>query len=290
MNLLIDKRDQEHAVEENDMQDALFAGLNADGKQDEVRAKPFVPPAKRKSSLGFILAAILVLAAAAVIVYYGFYRKGVQLPLSSKQDNGRQQQEEASPETAEQAESIATPSEGTATQNEQFTSCIRTAPVIMAELAKAVNNGAGIQALFFDEGSFSAELKSPDAAALYQSIAGSLGPDIKLTSSQPKAGQNALIAGTFVSRPEKSGVALSNVDLEVLLRDMADEIGAQVMSLTISNVSQGQAVFLRLSGSFDLCRQYLQQLSQQKFSVTVSKLLLMPGQNGNYAFILKFYL
>jgi len=287
MNLLIDKRDQEHSFEENDMQDALFAGLNADVQHDESRTSTLIPPAKRKGSIGIILSAVLVLAVAMVIVYYGFYKKSIQIPLLSKQDNGRQVKEEAPPESAEE---VAASAEGTTAQNENLTSCIRMAPIIMDELAKVVTNDVGIEALFFDEGSFSAELKAPDAAGVYRSIAAALGPDITLTSSEPKAGQNALIAGTFVSQPAKSGATYSNVDLEVLLRDISDGIGSQVMSLTISNAAQGQTVFLRLSGTFDMCRQYLKQLSRQDFSITVSKLLLMPGQGGNYAFILRFYL
>jgi len=290
MNLLIDKRDQEHSFEENDMQDALLAGLNADEQQDEIRTNTLAPAAKRKSPLGIILTAILVLAAAVVIVYYGFFKKSIQLPLLSKQDNGRQLKEEASPTSAEQSGEISSSTGETASQNANLTSCIRMAPRIMNELARSVGNGASIEALFFDEGSFSVELKAADAASVYRTVASGLGADITLTSSEPKSGQNALIAGTFVSQPTKSGATLSNIDLEVLLRDMAEETGLQVTSLTISNAGQGQTVFLRLAGTFDRCQLYLKRLSQQSFSITVSKLLLMPGQDGKYAFILRFYL
>ncbi len=292
MNLLVDKREQELPAEDKQMQDAFMAGLNAEEEPFEVDKKSISTHSKSKSPLGVILVAVLVFIAAFVVVYFGYYKNKVQAPGSTTEIAREGGSQTADAADVASADETATVDEGAAVAANQ-TSCIIVASDVMKEIAGVLANGARIEAMFFDEGSFSAEISAPsgsEAVNIYNTIKNNLGSEITLTSSQPLSGRNALIAGTFNSTPNRTGSEISNIDLEMKLRDIADEVGAVVSSLNISNAAQGQTVFLKLSGTFDACQQFLQRLSQQNLSITVSKLLLMPGQNGNYAFILRFYL
>ena len=294
MNLLNDKREQELSVNDNSMQNALFESLNNESQEPTSFPQPKQTRAK-KSLLGPILAAILVFVAAFVIVYYGFYKKSFRIPSFSKPESTEQSSDSTASvnedDNTDDPESVA--STDHVVSSVAAKSCIQIAPEIMNSVAAVLGPNKIINALFFDEGSFSAEISASstaEAATIYRTMESSLGEEITLTSSAPQVGQYALIAGTFASSPTSGKSTISSVDLEEKLRELAEDSAAMVASVNISTTAQGQSVFLKLDGSFDACRQFLQRLARQNLSLTVSKLLLMPGQNDKYAFVLRFYL
>ena len=294
MNLRIDKREQEHPVDDHGMQNGLLDSLNEDREQQRDFPVSKFAPAK-KGVLGPIIAAVLVFAAALVIVYYGFYKKSIRLPFLSG-PKSTEQTAAVESLTADEDNvvdsTVLTTSENSRDSGKQR-SCIQIAPEIMNSIAGILGPEVRLNALFFDEGSFSAEINAPgtaEATTIYNSLSNSLSSDITLTSSPPRTGQNALLAGVFVSNPNSGAGAISSVELEQKLRDIAEESLAIVASVNISSSAQGQTVFLKLDGTFDDSRQFLQRLSQLNLGITVSKLLLMPGQNNDYSFVLRFYL
>ena len=295
MNLLVDKREQEFSFEDAKEQSSLMESLNQDREPGAEFDKP-KSPASKKSLLGPILTTILIFAAAFVVVYFGFYKKSVKWPLfpkneSAEQTSLEQKTQDEGSDVADNAQESTSQPGGEEFADSQY--CVDIAPGIISVIHSVLSSTVKVNTIFFDEGSFSAELiasNETEAASVYRTMGAALGDKITLTSNEPRSGRSALIAGTFATAARGNATDISSIELEEKLRDMADEAGARVASVTISKSGQDQTVFLKLEGSIGNCQQFLQLLRQQNLAITVSKLLLFPAISGEYTFILRFYL
>ncbi len=286
MNLLHDKREQER----NHHKD--FSELESEPLFSEEKTKPELPPKRRgqkKKRLGMgILGAILLLVVAVVIIYFGFYK-----PKQTIIDEPGIVSDNLQTEQADQQE----PARKVLREQEQPTgselSSIAMAATILQRVQQNLEGGDQLGTLVLDEGSFSAEITSnsvDNAMAVYDRLIQSLPSEISITSTQPTAGRNVLISGTFPV-PESAPSQTEKNNLRSVVDTIADQHAVTVTSFTMDEQAGGRAfIFLKINASISRCQQFLQTMSQQVSGIQVSKLILMPAGNDDFTCVLRFYI
>lgn len=291
MNLLRDKRDDERPLEttsEGSLSEDQFQPAEA-----RIKEKPVQKREKSKNTLSTLLIAAAIFIIAILVTYFGFYKQkeGGELPgaaTTAEIDSSETIVESGSP-----AETTA--SDVTQTQTRQAApgeSSLKTASDVMQNIQNALGSGR-VTAFFLDDGSFSAEVDAAsvdEATGIYNAVKSALPAHASLTSSAP-TGPNALIAGAFDAGSVSQPSGLSKDEIDSALRQLSNDAGTTVSSLAIDAPAGEQSfIVMRVTGSFEICRIFVEKLSQKSWNVSVSKLILLPGVGDGYTFVLRFYM
>ncbi len=284
MNLLHDKREQERN------QQSGFSEIESESLFNEDKARQESPsrPAKKRSGIS-IVATLLVLAIAVFIIYFGFY-KPKQAPIG---ETGIVSDEVPSETTLEQKPPQQEQGQASAQQSATTTqsSSIAMAATILQRIQESLQAGDVIGTMVFDEGSFSAEITSSsvdNAMSVYDRLVQALPSGVTVTSTQPTAGQNVLVSGTYsVAQVPPAQVD----DLESIVNTIAEQHAVDISSFTMNAQAEGRSfIFLKLNAGLANCQQFLQTLSQQVAGIQVSKLILMPSGNEDFTCVLRFFI
>ena len=277
MNLLVDKREQEQPSKENNLDSSLSKDSH---------------PKKKLKILPVIVAfvALIVIAGAIVI----FTRFDV---LRSPATKGSADSTFIESGTEEENAARRRSSEEELTDSESApmdtgVSCAAFAGRVMQNVEAVLMPGQTVNSLFFDETSFSGEILTSsleEAQTVYSKLAGWFTDGITLTSSQPRSGQTVLLSGTYQAATLEPDVSVSDADIESQLRDVASRVGTSITSLSIDQGSEKTTVFMRQNGSLQECQQFLVNFNQLPYGINVSKIIILPSQDTNYTFVLRFY-
>lgn len=297
MNLLRDKRDKEKPIDAADFSPVAseepFPESSPTSEEPRFEKKP-----ERKSKLGTLFMALVILVAAVLITYFGFYKPkegGVvseSPPSLSQVDSTDKKVQDGSvtEESLEQDQIERT----TMPMQQDGASSLRLASELLNTLQNAVSGTNRVTAFFLDEGTFSAEIAAGSvdgAKRVYDTIKSNLPANVTLTSSAPVSNSSALVSGSFTPQAASGGAELSADEIEQEIRQIASGATTTVSSLSIEPADDGQNfVVMRIEGSLESCRRFVERLAAKNLTVNVSKLILMPGTSGLYTFVLRFYL
>lgn len=297
MNLLKDKREQERIGEFQD-----FPNFPPDSLEQGVSAQSPVNKDKNwrlSSLLTPILTAVVILGLAAAGYYFGIYKpkQSTELPKQVVTVNEiRPPAETLTPsekpaETTEQSAPIEQPvPEDKPVVVETPQTSLGMAAKILTTLNNVVKESDRIGSVFMDEGSFSAEVTSAShesATSIYAVLLNSIPAGCAVTSSPPAAGTGILLSGTFnAAGGSVATEQLSGPDLESKTRSLAQQAGLTLATTTLS-VQAPRQLFVKMSGALSGCQIFLDILAKENLKVTVSKIILMPGQAGEYTFVLR---
>lgn len=296
MNLLKDKRDDERQAETTVFKPVSSEDFGADIKSESKRVTYSTAEkstAKRFPSLLFV-AALLILAM--VILYFGFFKNREVTTVADAEppvilSDTTKDTTAVLPASAAETETVKTAvSADTGDQTDSATL------LLAADLMQVIQNtlapGRRVTAFFLDEGSFSAEIETgslEDAKSLYATIQQSLPATTKLTSSAPVIGATTLLSGIFTPTVT-AGNGLTRDEIEQRLKETARTTNMSVVSLSIEGSAKEQKfVFMKIEGSFENSRLFVEKLAQSHMRVSVSKLILMPASDQRYTFVLRFY-
>lgn len=293
MNLLRDKRDDEqpvNAAPDGSLSEDQFQEAGPGGAEQSV-----VKQKKSKNTFSTLLIAAAIFIIAILITYFGFYKPKEGSRVADSKTSSAQVDS-----TTDSADAVAISNDSDVSGEQSNNSraqatgepSLITASDFMQNIQNALGSGR-VTAFFLDEGTFTTEIDAGSvggATSVYNSIKSALPMHAKLTSSAP-TGAHALISGSFDARSVSDPTGLSKDEIDNELRQMAGDAATTVSSLNVDAPEGEQSfVVMRISGSFDACRVFVDKLSQKDWSVSVSKLILMPGSGDVYTFVLRFYM
>jgi hypothetical protein len=291
MNLLKDKREQERTGEFQDFPNFPLDDFNQGGSLQAPLNKD--KNRRRSSFLTPLITVVVILGIAAAGYYFGFYKpkQRAELPKQVVAVDDAKPSVEASPpiEKPTATTEQPAPAEQPVVVETPQTS-LGMAAKILAALNNVVKESVRIGSVFMDEGSFSAEVTagSPESAkSIYDVLLHSIPAGLAITSLPPSAGTGILLSGTF--NTAGGGVAaeqLSGADLEGKMRALAQQNGMTLTTATVSTQAPRQ-LFIKMSGAISGCQTFLEMLAKENLKLTVSKIILMPGQAGEYTFVLR---
>jgi hypothetical protein len=297
MNLLKDKREQERGGEFD-----IFPNLPADGFDRDAFNHATVDEQNHRrtaSSIVLISAVFLILCLIAAGYYFGVY-KAKQLttppnPASSVEQEKLPADSSAAQEKPSETIEKDTPVEQAASAEQPAAveppqTSIGLAAKIVAILNNIVKENGRIGSVFIDEGSFSAEISSESlesAQSTYDALLKSMPPEVTATSPAPTVKSNILFAGTFNAVAGAVVAEQPNgADLENRMRSWAQQCSLNMETMSTSTQMPRQ-LFVKMSGTLSGCQAFLELLAKENLKVTVSKIILMPGQAGEYTFVLR---
>jgi Tfp pilus assembly protein PilO len=154
-----------------------------------------------------------------------------------------------------------------------------------------------VNALYLDEGNFTADVASDTKVELFYSMLVDKCPKEVILAALPSTGLNnrTLISGTINLSIQDfvQATPFSNVDVEKEITALASDVGIQLINV---NVGQSRLVenikntdiFIKVEGSFLQCQAFFEGMVEKNWYLRVSKILFMPTTGHNATLVLRF--